>query len=53
MIWGPLSPPPLSLKNVNFFIYWPILMKIDFFKGVRGGGTAYHKFLSQLLLVNM
>ena len=29
---GPLSPPP-SLINVNFFIYWPILIKFDFFEG--------------------
>ena len=29
------SPPPTppSLKNVNFLIYWLILMKFDFFEG--------------------
>ena len=31
MIRGPSSPP--SLINVNFFIYWPILIKFDFFDG--------------------
>ena len=58
--WDPqkeFCPPP---PKVKFFIYWPILIKFDFFlgrggEGRRGGerGTLYHKFLSQLLLVNI
>ena len=42
---GPPSPP--SLKNVNFFIYWPILIKFDFFEG--GGG----KFVRRLGTLNL
>ena len=51
-IYDKVSPFP-SLKNANFFIYWPILMKFDFFEGGGGRGAPYHTFLSQLLLMNI
>ena len=31
----------ISLKNVNFFIYWPILIKFDFYEGGWGGGGPF------------
>ena len=35
------TPPPSSLKNVNFFIHWPILIKFDLFEGEWGGGGPF------------
>ena len=42
---GPTSPPP-SLKNISFFIYWPILMKFDFFEGGGGGPFIIYFYLN-------
>ena len=35
------GPPSPSLKNVDFLIHWPILIKFDFFEGGWGGGGPF------------
>ena len=46
-IYDKVSPSPsLSLKNANFFIYWPILMKFDFFEGGGGGPFIIYFYLN-------
>ena len=51
MMKGP--PPPPSHKKVKFHQNRPINEEIDVFEGREERGAPYHKFLSQLLLVNI
>ena len=48
MMRGP--PPPPSLKNVNFLIYWPILIKFPFFGGGGGGFAGPSTFIQMKTL---